>query len=155
MRKKSQISLEFGLTLSFLIVMLLIVESVLMDFNYKSRISTASYVLKDYLNTLSEELILARNAYPKYTRNFEVLNRIGDSDLDFSIYNYSEHTEIVLKSSNENVLGELVYYLPFVVYGDLCEGKCNQINKSKDGIICVNACNKADLNCELLPNSCD
>lgn len=134
--------------------MLLIIEAAFMDLNYKSRLSTASAVLKDYLKTLSTEIIIAKNSYPVYTRNFEVLKKLGTFDLDFELFNYSDHSEIVLNTSSKNVLGEFVYYLPFVVYGDFCEGKCNNITKLKDGRICVNDCNKAHLNCELLPSSC-
>jgi len=154
MEGKGQVSVEFSLTLSFLLIILLVIEAMFVDFNYKSRISTATYLFKDYLRTLATEFVLAKNAYPVYTRSFEVLDKIGTTKIDFQLYNFSNHSEIVLKTSSEKVLGEFVYYLPFVVYGDICEAKCNTITKNDSNVICINSCDKSTLDCNSLEDSC-
>lgn len=153
--RNAQISLEFAITFTFMIFVLVFITALATNNIYKSNIKKYVDIYTEYVDLMKNELIIANSALPVYERNFFVFSQIEGNKISFNVYDFENHSELVIVPEfQENILGTFVRYIPFPVRGDFCEGKCNKLIKQSEDLICINSCDTSQINCNSLQDEC-
>ena len=138
MKKQAQISLEFALTISFLIFIFIAAEVFVLQRAYAKGKESLVFMYNDYVRTLSKEFLIAKGVPDYYERNITVLKDLQGAEFEVTVYTFDNHAEVVLKPERGN-FGEFVFALPFEVEGDReILGKTRIVKD--DGKVCIDPC---------------